>query len=117
MKNLKLASRAAAEQTVISVGDVAFGRDFVVMAGPCSVESEAQTLAATLAEALAGGQQHVHLAARRLGVDPASEAVEFVGVVAHGADHHHEAQAGQLFANRVAELLGVLRGARAAATG
>ncbi len=54
MKNLKLASRAAAEQTVISVGDVAFGRDFVVMAGPCSVESEAQTLAAACAVKAAG---------------------------------------------------------------
>jgi len=54
MKNLKLASRAAAEQTVITVGDVAFGRDFVVMAGPCSVESEAQTLAAACAVKAAG---------------------------------------------------------------
>jgi 3-deoxy-7-phosphoheptulonate synthase len=54
MKNLKLASRAAAGQTVIPVGDVAFGRDFVVMAGPCSVESEAQTLAAACAVKAAG---------------------------------------------------------------
>jgi 3-deoxy-7-phosphoheptulonate synthase len=54
MKNLKLASRDAAGQTVIPVGDVAFGRDFVVMAGPCSVESEAQTLAAACAVKAAG---------------------------------------------------------------
>ncbi len=44
MKNLKLASRAKAQQTVIEVGEVVFGRDFVVIAGPCSVESERQTL-------------------------------------------------------------------------
>ena len=44
MKNLKLASRDDVRQTVIEVGDVAFGRDFVVIAGPCSVESERQTI-------------------------------------------------------------------------
>ena len=54
MKNLKLASRATTEETVIHVGDVAFGRDFVVMAGPCSVESEKQTLAAAYAVKAAG---------------------------------------------------------------
>jgi 3-deoxy-7-phosphoheptulonate synthase len=31
-------------RTVISAGDVRFGEDFVVIAGPCSVESEEQTL-------------------------------------------------------------------------
>jgi 3-deoxy-7-phosphoheptulonate synthase len=36
------------------VGDVAFGRDFVVMAGPCSVESEAQTLETAAAVRAAG---------------------------------------------------------------
>jgi 3-deoxy-7-phosphoheptulonate synthase len=44
MKNLKLASRDKAQQTVIEVGEVALGRDFVVIAGPCSVESEHQTI-------------------------------------------------------------------------
>jgi 3-deoxy-7-phosphoheptulonate synthase len=44
MKNLKLASRDKVQQTVIEVGEVAFGRDFVVIAGPCSVESERQTI-------------------------------------------------------------------------
>jgi 3-deoxy-7-phosphoheptulonate synthase len=44
MKNLKLASRDKAQQTVIEFGAVAFGRDFVVIAGPCSVESEHQTI-------------------------------------------------------------------------
>lgn len=54
MKNLKLASRDTAEQTVIHVGEVAFGRDFVVMAGPCSVESEKQTLETAYAVKAAG---------------------------------------------------------------
>jgi 3-deoxy-7-phosphoheptulonate synthase len=44
MKNLKLASRDTVQETIIEVGDVAFGRDFVVIAGPCSVESERQTI-------------------------------------------------------------------------
>ena len=33
-----------AGRTVISVGNVKFGEDFVVIAGPCSVESEEQTI-------------------------------------------------------------------------
>ena len=32
------------KRTVISVGNVKFGEDFVVIAGPCSVESEVQTI-------------------------------------------------------------------------
>ena len=54
MKNLKLASRDRTEQTIIAVGEVAFGRDFVVMAGPCSVESEKQPLETALAVKAAG---------------------------------------------------------------
>jgi 3-deoxy-7-phosphoheptulonate synthase len=44
MKNLKLASRDTEQRTVINVSDVEFGQDFVVIAGPCSVESESQTI-------------------------------------------------------------------------
>ena len=54
MKNLKLAAREKDERTVIEIGDVAFGRDFIVMAGPCSVESEAQTLETAHAVKAAG---------------------------------------------------------------
>ena len=54
MKNLRLVSRETLQKTVIEVGDVTFGRDFVVMAGPCSVESEVQTLAAARAVKAAG---------------------------------------------------------------
>ena len=46
MKNLKLSSLNGKDnkRTVISVGDLKIGEDFVVIAGPCSVESEEQTL-------------------------------------------------------------------------
>ena len=44
MKNLKLVSRETKKGTVVKVSDVKFGRDFVVIAGPCSVESEKQIL-------------------------------------------------------------------------
>jgi 3-deoxy-7-phosphoheptulonate synthase len=54
MTHLKLVSRDTDQRSVITVGDVAFGRDFVVMAGPCSVESEQQTLKAAHAVKAAG---------------------------------------------------------------
>jgi len=54
MKNLKLVSKETTRKTEIKVGDVTFGRDFVVMAGPCSVESEEQTLAAARAVKASG---------------------------------------------------------------
>ena len=42
MKNLKLASQETEHRTVVKVSGVEIGRDFVVIAGPCSVESETQ---------------------------------------------------------------------------
>ncbi|MBW2410881.1 MAG: 3-deoxy-7-phosphoheptulonate synthase, partial [Deltaproteobacteria bacterium] len=54
MKNLKLASRESQMRTVIKVSDVDIGRDFVVIAGPCSVESEAQTIETAHAVKAAG---------------------------------------------------------------
>ena len=54
MKNLKLASRDTAAATIIEVGEVAFGRDFVVIAGPCSVESAQQTIEAAHAVKASG---------------------------------------------------------------
>ena len=46
MKNLKLSALNGdvRKRTVITVGDVKIGEDFVVIAGPCSVESEEQTI-------------------------------------------------------------------------
>jgi len=44
MKNLKLSSMEKATRTVVNVGGVEVGKDLVVIAGPCSVESEEQTL-------------------------------------------------------------------------
>ncbi|MBU0532822.1 3-deoxy-7-phosphoheptulonate synthase [Candidatus Micrarchaeota archaeon] len=44
MKGLKLAALDDNKRTVVRVGDVKVGEGFVVIAGPCSVESEEQTL-------------------------------------------------------------------------
>ena len=44
MKNLKLVSQQTEDRTVVKVSGVEIGRDFVVIAGPCSVESETQIL-------------------------------------------------------------------------
>jgi 3-deoxy-7-phosphoheptulonate synthase len=54
MKNLKLAVRETKQRTVINVSNVAVGRDLVVIAGPCSVESEEQMLASAHAVKDAG---------------------------------------------------------------
>jgi len=46
MKNLKLSSFNGnkTKRTRITIGDVTVGEDFIVIAGPCSVESEEQTI-------------------------------------------------------------------------
>lgn len=44
MNHLKLAGPKEGERTIIQVGDILIGRDLAVIAGPCSVESEEQTL-------------------------------------------------------------------------
>ncbi len=54
MKNLKLALRETKQRTVIKVSDVEVGKDLVVIAGPCSVESEAQMFASARAVKEAG---------------------------------------------------------------
>ena len=54
MKNLKLASQETAQRTIVNVGGIEIGRDFVVIAGPCSVESEAQILDTARAVKAAG---------------------------------------------------------------
>jgi 3-deoxy-7-phosphoheptulonate synthase len=56
MNALRLASLNGHDigRTVITVGDVKFGEDFVVIAGPCSVESEEQTLRTATAVKAAG---------------------------------------------------------------
>lgn len=42
MKNLKLASKDSRAKTLVNIGPASFGKDLVVIAGPCSVESEKQ---------------------------------------------------------------------------
>ena len=54
MKNLKLASREPGRRTIIDIDGVPVGSGLVVIAGPCSVESEEQMLAAAHAVKQAG---------------------------------------------------------------
>ena len=50
MKDLKLAKHGnIAQKTIVDVCGVKFGKEFVVIAGPCSVESEEQTLKTAIA--------------------------------------------------------------------
>jgi len=45
MKNLRLAAiKSQKERTTFKVGDVTVGEDFIIVGGPCSVESEKQTI-------------------------------------------------------------------------
>lgn len=44
MKNVKLASLGDKKRTVIKIKNTEIGNNFTVMAGPCSVESEEQTM-------------------------------------------------------------------------
>ena len=61
MDHLQLTARSDRQKSVISVGPIRFGESFVVIAGPCSVESERQLLATAWmvkeagADALRGG--------------------------------------------------------------
>lgn len=54
MENLKLVSRKDTVNTQIKVGNVIVGKDFLVIAGPCSVESEEQIMQAAVAVKEAG---------------------------------------------------------------
>ena len=54
MKNLKLASTEPGKRTTIKIGNVNIGSGLVVIAGPCSVESEEQMLTAAHAVKNAG---------------------------------------------------------------
>jgi len=45
MDNLKLAKKKSPhDKTIITIGDLKIGKDLIVIAGPCSVESEEQTV-------------------------------------------------------------------------
>ena len=56
MKHIKLAARNGTRRTVVPVGEVRVGEGFTVIAGPCSVESEEQTLTIARAVKAAGAQ-------------------------------------------------------------
>jgi 3-deoxy-7-phosphoheptulonate synthase len=54
MNAIKLAAREGRSRTIVKVGRVEFGRTLAVIAGPCSVESEEQTLRIAYAVKAAG---------------------------------------------------------------
>lgn len=54
METLVLTSLKSKAKTIVQVGNVCLGRDFVIIAGPCSVESEDQTLKIARAVKAAG---------------------------------------------------------------
>lgn len=54
MTNLRLVGLEKKERTVIAVGNARFGESFVIIAGPCSVESEEQMIETALAVKKAG---------------------------------------------------------------
>lgn len=57
MKNLRLvAARPDLRRSIINVAGVEFGREFVVIAGPCSVESEEQTVRTAVAVKKSGAK-------------------------------------------------------------
>ncbi len=54
MKNIKLAALQGSGRTIVRVGNVKVGQGFTIIAGPCSVESEEQTLETARAVKAAG---------------------------------------------------------------
>ncbi len=54
MTNLKLVLLESRERSIVTVGGVRFGGDFVIIAGPCSVENEHQMLETAAAVKEAG---------------------------------------------------------------
>lgn len=54
MNGLKLAGLGDNKKTIVQVGDVRIGDGFVIIAGPCSVESEEQIMCTAIAASEAG---------------------------------------------------------------
>ena len=54
MKNIKLAAREGRPPTVVKAGGVEIGAGFAVIAGPCAVETEEQTVTTARAVQAAG---------------------------------------------------------------
>lgn len=53
-KDLRLISNEKEKKTIIEIGDLKVGKDFIVIAGPCAVENEKQTLETAIAVKEAG---------------------------------------------------------------
>ena len=54
INNLKLVSLKGREKTLIRIGDLEIGKDFVLIAGPCTIETEEQMLQTSLEVKKAG---------------------------------------------------------------
>ncbi len=79
MKNLRLASRDKEKRTIVNVSDVKVGGDLVVIAGPCSVETEEQTLNTARAVKAAGADM-----LRGGAFKPRTSPYSFQGLGIHG---------------------------------
>jgi 3-deoxy-7-phosphoheptulonate synthase len=79
MKNLKLVSSRKKTQTIVNVNGVEIGKGFVVIAGPCSVESEMQTLETAHAVKAAGADMM-----RGGAFKPRTSPYSFQGMGLHG---------------------------------
>ncbi|MEI6093131.1 MAG: 3-deoxy-7-phosphoheptulonate synthase [bacterium] len=55
-ENLKLASLGENKKTIIKIGDLKIGKDFLLIAGPCTVESEEQMLQTAIEVKKAGAK-------------------------------------------------------------
>lgn len=53
-KDLRLISKEKEKKTIIEIGNLRVGEDFIVIAGPCAVESEKQTIETAIAVKKAG---------------------------------------------------------------
>ena len=87
MNNIKLVSSKGHDRTTIRVGEVTFGKDFVVIAGPCSVESRSQTLEIALAVKEAGAH-----ALRGGAYKPRTSPYSFQGLGEEGLEYLAEAR-------------------------
>lgn len=87
MDELKLvAAREDGSKTEFRVGDVTIGRDFLVIGGPCSVESEEQIMLAAQAVKEAGGNM-----IRGGAYKPRTSPYSFQGLGRYGLEYLREA--------------------------
>ena len=72
MTNLKLASLNGGDRTVVPVDSVKIGLGFTVIAGPCTVESEEQTVETAIAVKKAGAHALRSVSVKDSGMPPSA---------------------------------------------